>query len=599
MTTYTPHVPAWKRLGLKLKNANEPSQASNGIAAASGKGNKKRPLENDYDRAAPGASLGKEKSSTATSDAPASRKSKVHVEEFHTPKKPSKRRKLSDEEDEAQTSRSNGDGVVGVNTPISCQLTEVRENHDEPSTNGKRSKKTKTPKGASTNPSNGDTVVNSSPSSKSISSKRDQGQNDSNQKQPQAIAEENPTEATPKRRKSVTFTADVKTEDGSRTQQLLDDWIKENLGEGRDQKNLTREEFWAYRESLKNDKSSEKETKKKKKPKKGESKEDTDAPSCSGKSPDKTNSQVDNKLTTTPIPPYLEYLQTYHTNRSAWKFHKVHQSQLLKHLFDISLIPHSHDPALKAYISGLRGESAKSRLRVTAQEVIDGASESTMDTPAARKAAHDDALRKHLKNAKKRRREQDAAAEQDSDADERVYKRQRAEMILQALGPVPHPVPAEQKSLQQHHQPHLEREQQVLPPSETFNGVVLTQPRRSAIAPTKISFGDDVAVGNGVRNGIGPGNGAPVKRKRSRKSRTLQSDSSDNDMSIPSPAESSDSESSDEESSSSGSSSGSGSSSSESDSDSSSESSDDKDDESTYPLKVPITTPVNPGWGDI
>lgn len=69
----------------------------------------------------------------------------------------------------------------------------------------------------------------------------------------------------------------------------------------------------------------------------------------------------------------LEYLQTYHTDRANWKFSKTRQTQLLRCLFSApqtpSLIPPTRLPALHAYLSGLQGPSARSRLRTQALAV--------------------------------------------------------------------------------------------------------------------------------------------------------------------------------------------------------------------------------------
>lgn len=71
----------------------------------------------------------------------------------------------------------------------------------------------------------------------------------------------------------------------------------------------------------------------------------------------------------------LEYLQTYHANRAEWKFSKIRQTHLLRSLFPLSqkpsLILSSHLPALHAYLSGLQGQSARSRLRAQALAIRD------------------------------------------------------------------------------------------------------------------------------------------------------------------------------------------------------------------------------------
>lgn len=66
----------------------------------------------------------------------------------------------------------------------------------------------------------------------------------------------------------------------------------------------------------------------------------------------------------------LDYLFTYHTSDSPWKFSKTRQSHLLRHLFSPGFIPSSYYLiALEAYLSGLQGEGAKIRLRQAARKV--------------------------------------------------------------------------------------------------------------------------------------------------------------------------------------------------------------------------------------
>lgn len=71
-----------------------------------------------------------------------------------------------------------------------------------------------------------------------------------------------------------------------------------------------------------------------------------------------------------PITATLQYLQSYHTSRSSWKFNKSKQNQVLKHAFDTIKIPRSYDRALAAYMEGLEKTSnACKRLREEALAV--------------------------------------------------------------------------------------------------------------------------------------------------------------------------------------------------------------------------------------
>lgn len=70
------------------------------------------------------------------------------------------------------------------------------------------------------------------------------------------------------------------------------------------------------------------------------------------------------------IPPYLQYLNEYHISRSTWKFNKAKQTTLLKHVFDPVTIPLTYDLALQTYLSGLKGLAARARLRETALDIL-------------------------------------------------------------------------------------------------------------------------------------------------------------------------------------------------------------------------------------
>ena len=94
------------------------------------------------------------------------------------------------------------------------------------------------------------------------------------------------------------------------------------------------------------------------------------------KSKSTTLTQPSNPTGTEPPTPNkatLDYLQTYHTNRAHWKFSKTRQTQLLRSLFPPppkpTPIPASYFASLHAYLSGLQGQSARSRLRAQALAV--------------------------------------------------------------------------------------------------------------------------------------------------------------------------------------------------------------------------------------
>ncbi|WEW55171.1 hypothetical protein PRK78_000600 [Emydomyces testavorans] len=67
----------------------------------------------------------------------------------------------------------------------------------------------------------------------------------------------------------------------------------------------------------------------------------------------------------------LEYLSTYHSSRSKWKFQKNRETAILKHALLGDRIPASYNPALYDYLSSLKSVSAKSRVAQLAQEAIE------------------------------------------------------------------------------------------------------------------------------------------------------------------------------------------------------------------------------------
>lgn len=163
---------------------------------------------------------------------------------------------------------------------------------------------------------------------------------------------------TPKKRKSVSFAPETKVQDGDSTKQLYTGWLA-----------LQDKEFdpttaaqalrhvsppKIHPSTLPDINTSPKapQVKRTKLSKKERSKTPADA------------------LTLTPITATLEYLQSYHTSKSTWKFNKSKQNQVLRYAFDIAKIPRSYDPALAAYMKGLEKKSnARKRLREEALAV--------------------------------------------------------------------------------------------------------------------------------------------------------------------------------------------------------------------------------------
>ncbi|CAD6569221.1 MAG: hypothetical protein ASARMPREDX12_002256 [Alectoria sarmentosa] len=151
--------------------------------------------------------------------------------------------------------------------------------------------------------------------------------------------------------------------------------------------------------------------------------------------------------------PVLTYLNTHHTSPQTWKFSKPHQNQILKHLFSITHIPPSYDPALLSYIRGLEGTSARSRIRKEALSIVEEdekwlASESSetekmenetvAQCNARRRRDYEAAvarIKQILREKEGEREERDwELLGEKEEWEERVRKRRRAEIVLWNVG---------------------------------------------------------------------------------------------------------------------------------------------------------------------
>ncbi|KAI9371174.1 hypothetical protein BJX61DRAFT_42397 [Aspergillus egyptiacus] len=148
------------------------------------------------------------------------------------------------------------------------------------------------------------------------------------------------------------------------------------------------------------------------------------------------------------VSPLLSYLGLYYNNRPAWKFQKIREIQLFKHILSLEHVPAEYDAALLAYLQGLRGESAKQRLREVAQAALKKDVEETKpeanielsENPADEKVSPTTNYRKAVYAFRTKLTEGDlsndlgeAFEQLDADLKERFRKRRRAEIILFAL----------------------------------------------------------------------------------------------------------------------------------------------------------------------
>jgi len=138
--------------------------------------------------------------------------------------------------------------------------------------------------------------------------------------------------------------------------------------------------------------------------------------------------------------PILSYLSHYHRARETWKFQKNRETNLFKHLYSLEHVPAQYNTSLLVYIQGLKGDAAKQRMSDAARDVIkadmdldkpkdDEAEEST--NPGYLEAVN--AFRERLTEGSDDLDTPDVEEGLNGDAQKRLPKRQRAELVFFAL----------------------------------------------------------------------------------------------------------------------------------------------------------------------
>ncbi|CRG85952.1 hypothetical protein PISL3812_02955 [Talaromyces islandicus] len=243
------------------------------------------------------------------------------------------------------------------------------------------------------------------------------------------------------RRKSVSFTEDTKNEEDDNSSTTVEDAPTEKTAQPtQPQTEEPEEESPEARKQRKREKRAQRRQTQTQNPS-----NETTAPATTYNSDDKS---------------VLSYLSQYHTDRSAWKFQKNRESQLLKKALSVDDVPAEYNQALFAYLKGLKSEGARQRLRKNAQDAIkldegdaanaegeeapntaaDGdESNNKSDSAAApplpesSKQAYDDALHRFKGNLNAGVKDfDDGVLFQDADAEiqRRFEKRRRAELVL-------------------------------------------------------------------------------------------------------------------------------------------------------------------------
>ncbi|QGA13123.1 hypothetical protein EYB26_000768 [Talaromyces marneffei] len=111
-----------------------------------------------------------------------------------------------------------------------------------------------------------------------------------------------------------------------------------------------------------NEKQSRERRKKEKREKREQRRKDGETSTTTSEGDKSTTDSVDKSI--------IAYLSQYYHDRASWKFQKIREAQLLKHVFSLEHVPSEYNPALLAYLKGLKSEGARTRLRKGAQDVI-------------------------------------------------------------------------------------------------------------------------------------------------------------------------------------------------------------------------------------
>ena len=445
------HIPAWKKLGLKLKNAKEEP-------------------EEDF---------------------------VVHLPSTIVEEKPVYNRKR----------KAPNEGVLGSRNTDSNRAV-------------KKSKKSKARETSNTDPANDISVTYKPPKS---------GQN-----APQMVEGTSGS-----KRKSVSFTPETKEEDGDSVKQIYKTWLASQLANDPSfdtstlspaLRSITAPKITPKTSTTSSQLTSEE--------KPEVPAEQTPKESFQPKKAKKTKKKKDKSTIQKPHPdpsdpsqptaPHLTYLTTYHTSRITWKFSKPHQNHILKNLFALRQIPPSYDAALLSYLTGLKGTSARQRIRAQALEIRDSDNDylSSEIPPQQNSEADNDAMDTEPDSARlsRRRREYEAQVQrikamlrkkEDEREDRewefcgekeewegRLKKRRRAELVLWGVGETQELEPATTQPVQVNGVNGVRQNTWLL-------GRDAAKLNAAPAVPTKNVFGDDgaaaaaaaVVVGEKFNNG--------------------------------------------------------------------------------------------------
>ncbi|KAF2832530.1 hypothetical protein CC86DRAFT_442734 [Ophiobolus disseminans] len=241
------------------------------------------------------------------------------------------------------------------------------------------------------------------------------------------------------RRKSVTFTPDTKRVDGHSAQNLFKKWAADQKGVDANSTLAELEERAQFLDREAESKQKKKEQAPERSKTTAPAKSHQEKPPATNTAPGPAKSKGKKKDPST----YTSYLAQYHTNRDNWKFNKAKQNDVIDNAVNIFRIPEEHSEALLEYVQGLKGPGAIELLTSKCEAAIreldaEDAKEPPMDDSEARKAMHDEALQARIDRERKRRKVEGdmeaLATHPHGDNFIRRLRRERAEALLTALG---------------------------------------------------------------------------------------------------------------------------------------------------------------------
>ncbi|KAH9878129.1 hypothetical protein J1614_003346 [Plenodomus biglobosus] len=257
------------------------------------------------------------------------------------------------------------------------------------------------------------------------------------------------------RRKSVAFTPDTKTSDGNSGQELFKKWVAEQKGTGDVSAPPAVSNFTLHSLIAEEEKAARKNGQLDKKVATEDTSVMTSPTTEQDTSPsaDQTPATANNIATPAPSTStakgkkkdpavYIAYLTQYYSDRNNWKFNKAKQNDVVDNALSIFRIPHEHTEALSEYVAGLKGAGVIERLRercqATLKELDEQDAQKPMDDVQARKVAEQEAEHERIIQQRKRRKTE-ADVEKfmhhpHGDGYIRRLQRKRAEALLTALG---------------------------------------------------------------------------------------------------------------------------------------------------------------------